>query len=292
MKTNLLKVVMVLAAMVVSGSAFAAVSDVTAISPTSGPSGGGQFVRIYGSGFDTTAANNVVTLNGVAVTVTAATATQLTCTTLATTTTGSGLVVVNTNSSGASTQSGGAVNYKFVSRNNKLVVQISATVANRAQIQWGTGTTVDDASVDHTVAADYITNYAWTVKDNSIGVIAGKQQIDLATNYRSDDFNNGKTINVSNVSSIAGSSCTISAIATGGAPYTLAAAAAPDVISVSGEMNNTAMKNLFTAKTLTNNLTVGSDQPLVLEFDSPTTITNGNQGQTAVVTVTLTATGN
>jgi hypothetical protein len=286
MKTqmSLVKVVMVLMAVGMAGSAFAAATAVTAVSPTSGPTGGGQNVRIYGAGFTNA---SVITVAGVAVAHTTFTANTIDFV--------SPVGVAGATDIQVDAIDGGNL-YTYVSRNNKLVVLISATVANRAQIQWGDFTTLDDTTptaIDHTVAPDRITNYAWTVKDNSIGVIAGVQQIDLATNYRSDDLNNGKTINVSNVSSIAGSSCTISAVATGGAPYTLAAATgALDKIAVKGSMGGAAMATLNAPVNLTAALVVGTDQPLVLEFDSPATISLANKGVTAVTTVTLTATGN
>ncbi len=285
---SLILAVAVVAAVGMSSQALAAVPTVTAVSPNSGPIAGGQLIRIYGTNFDTTAANNLVKINGLpAGGIPASAATTTTCdfTTLAAVA-GANLSVTVTNANGTNVAN---TLYTFVSRNNTLVVVVSDTVAKRAQIQWGTGTTVDDGAVDHTLAANRISNYAWTVKDSTL---LASLQTDLGTIYRSDDAQNNKTINVSNVSST-GNACTISAIATKTAGnFNLAATAGPDVVAIKGAMGAGALTSLFTAQTLTGSLLTTTDQPLVLEFDTPTTVTSGNAGVLNTYNVTMTATAN
>jgi hypothetical protein len=290
-KLNLPSLIIVLVAAVgISAQAIAAVPTVTAVSPNSGPVTGGQLIRIYGSNFDLTAANNLVRINGLpagGIAASASTATTCDFTTVAAVA-GAGLSVTVTNVNGVNVAN---ALYTFISRNNTLIVVVSDTVAKRAQIQWGNGTSLDDnvAPVDHTLAANRISNYAWTVKDSTL---LASLQTDLGTIYRSDDAQNNKTINVSNVSST-GNACTISAIATKTAGnFNLAAAAGADVVAIKAAMGAGALTSIFAAQNLTVNLVTGTDQPLVLEFDTPTTVSTGNAGVLNTYNVTMTATAN
>ncbi len=266
------------------GNTFAA--TVNSISPNSGPATGGQLVRIFTSGIaiNATPASNTVLFGATSATVTAVNVANNTLDVALTPAGSAGAVTVTVNGTVSA-----ANFYTYVSRNNQLVVVVSTTVSKRAQIQWGNGTTPDDGSVDHTQPANRVSNYAWTVKDSTL---LAASQTDLATIYRSDDAQNNKTINVSNVSAT-GSACTISAIAVKTAgPFNLAAAAGPNVVAIKGGMNGVAPTSLFTAQNLTVNLTTATDMPLVLEVDNPTTVTAGNAGVLNQYNVTLTATAN
>ena len=82
MKGKILKYIVAFSCVLVSICTISAAPVITAFSPNSGPTGaaGSTTVTITGTGFSTTAANNIVYFGGVRATVTAATATQLTVT--------------------------------------------------------------------------------------------------------------------------------------------------------------------------------------------------------------------
>jgi hypothetical protein len=279
-----LEVVIALLCSGLAGSAMAA--SVSSISPSSGPTTGGQVVRIFTSGIaiNATPGSNTVLFGATAATVTAVNVANNTLDVASTPAGAAGAVTITVNGTVSA-----APLYTYVSRNPQLIVVVSVTVAKRAQIQWGAGTTNDDAGVNHTLAANAISNYAWTVKDNTL---LAASQTDLATIYRSDDAQNNKVINISNVSAT-GNACTVSAIATKIAGnFNLAAAAGANVSAIKGSMNGGGLASLFAAVNLTVNLTTAADMPLVLEFDNPTTVAAGNAGVLNQYNVTLTATAN
>lgn len=273
-----------------SVSSFAA--TLSSVSPTAGPSSGGQTVRIRGTGFGATP---VVTIGGQTAAIVANSATVIDVTTASGMTAGLGAILVDADTFNNA--------YTVISKNNTLVVNISATVAKRAQIQWGDATVIDDANVDHNgitlpgnagTAADRISAFSWTVKDN--GTLPAVNQIDIGTSYRSDDFNNNKTIAISNVSGTSSTANITAKAALTGGPLGLAdgAAAAPDTYAVAASMGGAfALLGPTPNPTLSGaGLVSGTDQNLVIRVDAPTSVTNGNNvgtGQTTTFSVTLTA---
>lgn len=279
-----------------SGTVFGAAS-VTSNSPNAGPSTGGQTVRLRGSGFNTTLASNIVTIGGVVATNVAVNGagTILDVTTNTAMTPGLGNIIVDSGVGGPQT----FVNvYTVVQKNNTLVVNISATVAKRAQIQWGDNTSNDEAGTVHGLAgsaANRISAYAWTVRDNGVPV-AG--QIDIATSYRSDDFNNNKTIFVSNVSGTS-SNVNISAQVgnvAGACTVANGTGAAQDIYGVNATLGAGPFVALQTAAPQQINAAVlqpltANDQALVISVDTPTSLSNAALAAAPTTfSVTLTAT--
>ena len=281
MKTTIKFSMILSVVMVVSGytgSAYAA-GAITSVSPNIGPVTGGQVVRIRGSGF--LATGNTVTVGGVSATVNAESATVIDITTPAG---APGVANVVANGSPVFT-------YNYSSRNTTLKVVVSATIAKGVIVQWGDGTSNDDAAVVHNSTTNQFASYAWTVKDSSI-VVGGVNQLELGASYRSDDATNNKTINIDNGSASAPVVISGTAAKTGGA-LLLGPAAGPDTFAISANVaNQPGFLPLGAApQTLSAAFANGAvnDQGLVLQFDTPTGITvAGNFAalQTFVVTLT------
>lgn len=252
---------------------------VDSISPNKGPVTGGQKVRIRGTGFAAT--GNTVTLQigtGAVVnaTVDAQSTTVIDVTIPAYATDGSATLTV---------VGGGTGTYTYIARNNQLQVVVSASIAKRVLLQWGATTSTDDAGNSHNAGAGLYSPFAWTVKDSNV-LPAG--QIELATSYRSDDFNNDKTIIVRNASS--GADVSVSAIATESGDFSLVGAiVANDQVRLLGSLGTGTLSSLHAVQTLDANIAAGSEEPLVLQFDSPTGLTTATFATIYTFTITLTA---
>ncbi|HYG76759.1 MAG TPA: IPT/TIG domain-containing protein [Planctomycetota bacterium] len=266
-----------------SGAAFAAAPTVTAVSPNAGTIAGGVTVTITGTNFNNPNVTSVTFGGTAATSFTIISGTQISAVTPARAA-GAAAVVVNNGIASNAT-----IFYTYTTGNVTLQVTVRVTIPKRADIQWGDGTSLDDAGVNHTLAAQRITPYVWVVSDAALGPMA-----DVATTYLTSDAGNGnKVINVSNVSPTNATN-TITGMATNTASWTLGAAVgAVDVFRLRAQMNGGAFVTLSTvAQTLTNNLQKGTDQPLVLEMTTPTTISAGTAGVQQTTTVTLTSTAN
>ena len=218
-------------------------------------------------------ATNIVVING----------TTLSCETPAV---GPGAVpvVVTNGQAPPATLAGG---YTYLASNPNVQVNVTVTVNKRADLQWGNGTSIDDAGVDHTLLANRVSAYTWTVKDPSYGT-----SIATASTYHSNDATNAKTINLSNVS-LTFAPETIAAIVSN-TTYWNAAPAGPgtDFFTMKAQLGTNAPQPLSSAPanlTLTNNLVRNTDQALVLEFDSPLVASAASIGAVQSIYVTLTA---
>lgn len=278
------KIVALLLVCVLSSSAFAAAPTLSAISPSTGTIAGGQTVTIIGTNFQT---GNVtsITFGGTAATgIVLISDTKLTCTVPAHAVGAVSVILTNTLSNGANTA------YTYTSSNTTLQVNVRVTIPKRAEIQWGAGTTNDDGTpvVNHTISPDQITPYTWIVKDPAIG----GNNVDVGTSYLSNDSTNAKTINVSNVSKT-NATLTIAAVATNTAGWTIGTPGAVNIFAIAASMNTPTLTPLTAAPAnLTVALLPGVDQPLIIQFTTPSSISAATATVTQVSTITLTATAN
>jgi hypothetical protein len=280
-----LNLILILTASLSLRAAFgAAVPTVTGVSPNSGTANGGTTVVITGTNFNNGAAT-AVTIGGTAATsYTVVDNFTINAVVPAHATGNVTISVTNGTGTGTSTLANG---YTYTSGNVNVQVSVVLTIPKRADIQWGNGTSVDDAGIDHTLAANRITNYTWIVKDSSLG-----GNTDVNTIYQSNDATNNKTLNISNVSPT-NSTNTITAIATNTAAWTIGAAAAANTFRLRAGMNGGALVTLSAVPaTLTNSLSKGTDQALVLEMATPTSIAAAAAGVAQTSTVTLVSTAN
>lgn len=261
-------------------AALGAAPTVSAVAPNAGSINGGQTVVITGTNFDNPNVTAVRFGGTVAPTFTIASGTTIFAVTPAH---AAGAVSVDVNNG---TVSGVNAFYTYTNNNTNLQVAVRVTIPKRADIQWGNGTTVDDASVNHTQASQRTTAYTWIVKDSTLGAAA-----DVATTYLSNDATNNKTIFIENVSPT-NSTQTLAATATNSLNWTLAATPGTDAFRLRARLGAGTLQTLSaTAVNLTTNLSKTTAQELVLEYSSPTAINNG-AGVPQQSTVTLTSTAN
>jgi hypothetical protein len=259
----------------------AAAPTVTAVTPNSGSDLGGTIVTITGTNFNNPAALSV-TFGG-----SPATAfTVINDTTISATTPwhapGAVSVVVNNGATNAANTL-----YTYSSVNPAIQVVAKVTLPKHAELQWGAGTTIDDAGVDHTLAGQTISAYTWVVKD-----AAGSANVDLGQVYLSTGAGNSKTINVANTSK-SNATQTVTAIATNTANWTIGGAAGVNIFRLRASMGAGPLTTLSAAPAqLTNNFVKGTNMALVLEFATPTEISAASASVQQVATVTLTATAN
>jgi hypothetical protein len=263
------------------GLATAAVPTVTAVNPSSGVDAGGQKVTITGTNFNTPAVV-AVTFGGTS----AVTFTVINNTTIIAETPFhvAGVVSVEVNNG-----AGSAPNalYEFKADNPAVQVTAKVTLKKQAVLQWGNGTTVDDAGIDHTVLAQRISAYVWIVKDALSGV-----DLDMNTAYLTNDTTNAKTIFISNIS-VSYSDLTVSATVRNTADWQAGAAPGADTYRVRAKIGAGAFVQLSNvAAALTNALIRGADQEVVLEFTTPTAIKALSAGLQQAFVVTFTATPN
>ncbi len=261
----------------------AAVPTISGVVPNSGTINGGTTVTISGSNFNNGAATGV-TFGISPATFTVIDDATISAVVPAHTVGNVTISVTNGAGIGTSTLANG---YTYTNGNVNVQVSVVLTIPKRSDIQWGNGTSVDDAGVDHTVGANRITNYMWIVKDSSLGVNA-----DVNTVYQSNDALNNKVINLSNISPTNATN-TINAIATNTASWTIGAAAGANTFRLRASLGGAAPVALSAAPTvLTNALVKGTDQALVLEMATPTSITAAAAGVAQTSTVTLVSTAN
>ena len=175
--------------------------------------------------------------------------------------------VVVTNPTGSGTLLNG---YTYTTANVKRVqVQVTVTVSKQANIQWGVGTSADDTLAPRGLT---ILPFEWIIKDPEFGA---SNLVSANTTYFSNDATNNKTLTLSNVSKT-NSTETINAITTDSLNWKAGVPASPNTFELQISMNGGPYQPLgtdqSTAVMLTNNLVIGADQPLILQFSTPTTI--------------------
>jgi hypothetical protein len=278
-----LRAVALLLGIVLSGTAFAAVPTVTAMSPNSGTIAGGQVIVITGTNLNTPAVTSV-TFGGTAGTnIVVISNTQLQVTTPAK---AAGVVTVIVNNGSPSVANPPATNYTFTNANTTLQVTVRITIPKRADLEWGATTSADDLGTAH---ANTISAFVWIVNDAALGAFA-----DVASTYTTTVAPNVKTLSVSNVSKT-NAVLSISAMATDTLNWTNNGAGGPgvDQFRVRTSLGATPLTiTPTTAVALVNNLTVGAPQAFAIEIQTPTSIAAASAAVTQTTTVTLTATAN
>jgi hypothetical protein len=262
-----------------------AATTVTSVSPSLGINSGGTTVQITGSGFT---GATVVAFNGT----NATTYTVVSDTTISAVAPNVGAVtgaisVLVTSPSG--TNAGNTL-FTYTSPNQNVQIAVTVTVNKQANIQWGAGTSNDDTPA---VRALTILPFTWIVKDPQFGAA---NQVTTGTTYFSNDATNNKTITISNVSKT-NSSETITAITSDSANWKAAAAPAANVFEVQASIDGGTTYQVLgtdtaTAVTLTNNLVKGTDQTLVFQFSTPTTISAASAAVQQTIVISLMATAN
>lgn len=236
---------------------------VTSVSPAEGTTFGGQTVIITGSNFNTPAVTAVSFGATPAASFTIISDTKIQAVTGIPATDGS-VSVDATNASGTN-----APNLFYLYKDDNPAIQVVAkvTLAKHAGIQWGAGTTVDDAGVDHTAGAARITPYVWIVRD-----AVGGASLDLNSTYASDDAANAKTINLNNTS-LSNSILTLTALVLPSMSWTPAAAPGLDQFQVRAKLGAGAFVPLSgTPANLDNNFSKALDKAVVVEVRTPTQI--------------------
>ena len=144
---------------------------VTAITPTTGSSAGGTTVRLTGTGFSTTLANNTVRFGSASATVTAATATNMTVTSPS----GSGTVDVTVTVNSQTSPTSAAD--RFIYRSTVSTLSNLALSSGTLSPSFATGTTSYTASVANSVTAitvtPTVTDATATVTVNGTAVTSG-----------------------------------------------------------------------------------------------------------------------
>lgn len=245
-----------------SASAFAAgAPTLTSVSPFTGSTAGGLTVTLTGTNFNSP---NVTSVTFGGTPATALTIISSTSMTVAIPAHASGIVsVILTNGSGSNGPNA-AFTYDIV--NTQVQVTVRVTIPNRADIQWGNGTSVDDLGINHTLPADRISAYSWTVQDADQGANLSPSLIYLTN----DSANGTKTINISNVS-LTNDSVTLTAMATNTAAWQLSPAAGVNAFRMRAKLGGAGFVTLtHTSTTLTAALIPGTDQALILELSTPT----------------------
>jgi hypothetical protein len=282
-----------------AGAYAGAAPTVTATAPSSGTINGGTTVTITGTNF-----NNALVAGAAGVKFGGTNATSyvvISDTTIQAVTPAHATGAVSIDVTNASGTNVANVLYTYKSANVNLQVSVKVTIAKRADIQWGAGTSLDDAGVDHTTVGNRINPYTWIVKDAEYGAA---NQVNPNAIYLTSDAQNGtKTINVSNIS-LTNSDITINAQCTNaintaaaaptGTTWVGAGAPAADVFEMRAKMGAGAFAIVSPGPAvLTALLVKGTDQALVLEFSSPTSLTVAAvAGVQQTITVSLVATAN
>jgi hypothetical protein len=266
----------------VAAAVRAAAPTVTAVSPSNGIDLGGQTVTVSGANFNTPAALNVSFGGTPATAFSVISDTKISATTPFHAAGSVSVVVTNADGSNAANAL-----YTFNTDNRVIQVVAKVTLPKRAEIEWGNGTSIDDAGTDHTAGANRISPYVWTVKDAISGT-----NLDCNSTYTSNDATNAKSIFLSNVSR-SNSEVTVTAVAVPSVQWTLGAAPGVNQLQVSAKLGAGAFVTLAgTPATLHSTFARGTLQPLVLEVKSPTQIAAASVGAQQQVLVTFTATAN
>jgi hypothetical protein len=272
----------IVAVALLSSRAWAA-TTVTAVAPSLGINSGGTIVQITGLGFT---GATVVQFNGVnATSFTVVSDTTISAVAPSVGVTTGSVPVLVTSPSGTNSNS----IFTYTTDNQNVQVTVTVTVQKQANIQWGAGTSNDDTGG---VRALTILPFTWTIKDPQFGA---SNQVTTGITYFSNDATNNKTINLSNVSKT-NTSETITAITSDSANWRAGAVPGADIFEVQVSINGGGYQvlgtDVVTAVTLTNNLVKGTDQALIFQFSTPTTISAVSAAVQQTITVSLIATAN
>jgi hypothetical protein len=271
------------ALMLLTRALLAAAPTVTSVSPSSGSIDGGQCVTVSGLNFQSPSVT-AVTIDGLPVSsFTVIDNTKIDVTLPPHAAGAFPLQVTNADGSNSTP-------YTYTVNNTAIQVTVRVTIPHYPEIQWGNGTTPDDAGVDHTQAAQRITPYTWIVKDCTSG-----SNLEVGDSYLSNDSTNLKTIIVENVSRTNAVE-TITAVASNTTLWTIQPLPGNEQFQVQAQFGANPSQVLDDAApaTLETNLIKGlaNAKPLVLQFTMPTQTAAANVGVLQTCTISLIATAN